>query len=158
MSKRAALIHTVASLLPVFGALCAELTPGVDVFNIVDESLLQDTIRAGRLQPITRRRLAGYVISASEAGADAVLVTCSSVGPAVELSRDLVAIPVLRVDEPMADQAVTIGSRVGVAATLATTLEPTSALIQARAAAAGARVHVEMAPGTMPSSQMGSRI
>lgn len=137
MAKRAALIHTVSTLVPAFKALCGELAPGLDVFNIVDESLLQNCIREGSLSPTTARRLAGYVVSAQDAGADAVLVTCSSVGAAVEQSRPFVRIPVLRVDEPMANEAVRRGRRVGVAATLRTTLEPTLALLRARAAAAG---------------------
>ena len=44
--------------------------------------------------------------------------------------------PVLRVDQPMADKAVQTGKRIGVIATLPTTLEPTADLIQRRAAKA----------------------
>ena len=146
MTKRVALIHTVSSLLPVFKDLCHELLTDADVFNIVDESLLQNTIRASVLTPITCRRLAGYVVSAEEAGADAIMVTCSSVGPAVDLARGLVSVPVLRVDQPMADEAVRLSAgrsgRIGVAATLQTTLGPTSDLVRARASAARTRVEV----------------
>ncbi len=142
MSKRLALIHTVSSLVPGFKALGAELLPEVDIFNVVDESLLQNTIRENCLSTLTCRRLIGYLVSAEQAGADIVMVTCSSVGPAVEMGRPLLDIPVLRVDQPMADQAVRMGQRIGVAATLRTTLEPTAELIEARAAAAGKRVSV----------------
>ena len=62
-----------------------------------------------------------------------MLVTCSSIGPAVEAARPFVNIPVLRVDEAMADKAVMMATRIGVIATLSTTLEPTCALVQARA-------------------------
>jgi len=41
----------------------------------------------------------------------------------------MVGIPVVRVDEPMAEKAVQTGTRIGVAATLATTLKPTTELI-----------------------------
>jgi Asp/Glu/hydantoin racemase len=146
MTKRVALIHTVSSLLPVFKALCNELLENVDVFNIVDESLLQNTIRANLLTPITCRRLAGYVVSAEEAGADAIMVTCSSVGPVVDLARGLVSVPVLRVDQPMAEEAVRLSAgrhgRIGVAATLQTTLGPTAALVKASAAALGTPVEI----------------
>jgi Asp/Glu/hydantoin racemase len=135
MAKRLALLHTVGTLIPSFKSLCTELIPDVDLFNIVDESLLQNTIRSNQLTKTTIRRLCSYVISAQEAGADLVMVTCSSVGPAAEASRAFVDIPVYRVDEPMADYAVSIGKRIGVAATLSTTLEPTASLILARAAA-----------------------
>jgi Asp/Glu/hydantoin racemase len=141
MTKRIALIHTVSSLTPAFKKLADELLPGVELFHMVDESLLQNTVRAGHLEPQTARRLVNLVALAEEAGAEAVLVTCSSVGPAVEASRAFVNVPVLRVDEPMANQAVELASagrgRIGVAATLSTTLEPTTALVRARAEAAG---------------------
>jgi glutamate racemase len=142
MPKRMALVHTVGSLIPTFRDLCRELLPEIDLFNMVDESLLQNCIREGRLSPQTSRRLAQLVVSAEEAGADVAMVTCSSVGPAVELSRRLVSIPVFRVDEPMANEAVKVGRRIGVVATLRTTLEPTISLLKARAQAAGREIEV----------------
>ncbi len=139
---RVALIHTVSGLVPTFKKLTDELLPGVDIFNMVDESLLQNTIRAGHLQPQTAHRLATLIELAQEAGAEAVMVTCSSVGAAVEASRPFVGIPVLRVDQPMAERAVKLAlaasGRIGVAATLATTLEPTAALVRAYAEGQGA--------------------
>jgi Asp/Glu/hydantoin racemase len=129
MAIRLAYIHTVTSLVGVFKSLSEELIPEADVFNIIDESLLQNTIRANQLSNTTRRRLASYLISAEEAGAKAILVTCSSVGPAVDGGRSLVNVPVFRVDQPMANLAVKSGIRIGVAATLQTTLDPTSDLI-----------------------------
>ena len=142
MAKRLAYIHTVAGLAQVFKDLSNELLPGIDVFHIVDESLLQNTIRANQLSNTTTRRLIGYLRSAEEAGADLVMVTCSSVGPAVELGRSMVNLPVFRVDEPMADLAVQTGRLIGVAATLETTLNPTAALIRSRATRAGKQVEV----------------
>jgi Asp/Glu/hydantoin racemase len=137
MFKRVALIHTVTSLVPVFKSLCAELVPDADIYHVVDESLLQNTIREGSLSTITTRRVLNYVISAEQGGADAVMVTCSSIGPAVDLSQSVVSIPVLRVDGPMADYAVRGAKRIGVAATLQTTLEPTATLIKEKAKAIG---------------------
>jgi Asp/Glu/hydantoin racemase len=139
---RLALIHTVGSLIPVFRALCDELLPNVDLFNMVDESLLQNSIREGRLSPLTARRCVNLIVSAEEAGASVVMVTCSSVGPAVELARSFVQIPVLRVDQPMAERAVRMGNRIGVAATLRTTLEPTAGLIAAQSDLTGKSVEV----------------
>jgi Asp/Glu/hydantoin racemase len=142
MNRQVAMIHTSAIMVPPFQALAEELLKGVSVFHMVDESLLRDIIREGRLLPPTARRLVGHVMAAADAGAAAVLVTCSSVGPAVELSRALVTVPVLRVDEPMARQAVAMGERIGVAATLPSTLAPTAELIRRVAAEVGKKVQV----------------
>jgi Asp/Glu/hydantoin racemase len=56
-------------------------------------------------------------------------------GAAIEASRPFVNIPVLRVDQPMVDEALNTGRKIGVAATLLTTLEPTVELARARAKA-----------------------
>jgi len=135
--KKLALLHTVAGLTSTFQQLCAELMPDVEIYHIVDESLLKNTIREGAPSPATYRRLANYLRGAEEAGADAVLVTCSSIGPCVEAARPMIGIPAVRVDEPMAEKAVQTGARIGVAATLATTLRPTAELIERKAALAG---------------------
>jgi Asp/Glu/hydantoin racemase len=130
--KTIGFIHTVLSLPQTFGELAQELVPDASVFHIADETLLGVTRREGRLTPTTRRRVLGYIESAAEAGADLVVVACSSVGPAVDAARSFVDVPVLRIDEPMADEAVGLGTRIGVVATLATTLEPTADLIASR--------------------------
>jgi Asp/Glu/hydantoin racemase len=58
------------------------------------------------------------------------------------MAAGLSSVPVLRVDQPMADQAVLIGARIGVIATLPTTLEPTADLIERRAQKAGKRIEL----------------
>lgn len=136
MKKTLGLIHTSATLVPVFQQLCQQSLPGINVFNIVDDSLIKDVIAKGELTANTARRVVDYVGSAEAAGADFIMVTCSSIGAAVEASAPLTKVPVLRVDQPMADLAVQSGSKIGVIATLPTTLNPTCDLVKRRAAAA----------------------
>lgn len=140
--KRLGLIHTSATLVPVFAALCKEKLPNVEVFNIADDSLVKGIREAGSLTATIARRVAGYLESAELAGADYVMVTCSSIGPAVEAGAKLMGVPVLRVDQPMADKAVAAGRRIGVIATLSTTLEPTADLIRRRAVIAGKEIEL----------------
>jgi Asp/Glu/hydantoin racemase len=142
MAKTLGLIHTSATLVPVFQQLCNQYLPQVQVFNIVDDSLIKNVIKNGKLLPATARRVVDYVASAEAAGADQIMVTCSSIGAAVETAAGLTKVPVLRVDQPMADQAVNTGRRIGVIATLPTTLEPTSDLVRRRAIAAGKTIEL----------------
>ena len=148
-SRQIAFIHTSPSMIPVFRALSDELLKGEKIFNMVDESLLCDIIDRGCCPPATAKRLAGHVMAADEAGAEFILVTCSSMGRAVEASRALVKATVLRVDEPMANEAVRIGKMIGVIATLPSTLEPTAALIKARGSTVGKSVELttQIVPG-----------
>jgi Asp/Glu/hydantoin racemase len=97
---------------------------------------------AGSLTATIARRVASYLESAELAGADYIMVTCSSIGPAVEAGAKLIGVPVLRVDQPMADKAVATGKKIGVIATLSTTLEPTADLIQRRAQLAGKQIEL----------------
>lgn len=140
--KTLALIHTSATLVPVFQQLCKTHLPSVKTFNIVDDSLVSGIRAKGSLTADIARRVQAYVSSAEAGGADHILVTCSSIGPAVEASAKFSAVPVLRVDQPMADQAVKTGKRIGVIATLSTTLEPTSDLVLRRAALAGKQIEL----------------
>jgi len=140
--KQLGLIHTSATLVPIFQQLCSAKVPEVDVFNIADDSLIKDVIRRGELTATTARRVVEHVASAEAAGADYILVTCSSIGRAVETAAGLANVPVLRVDQPMADKAVQMSKRIGVLATLPTTLEPTADLINRRAAKAGKQIEL----------------
>lgn len=137
MQHTLALIHTSPVLVPLFDRLCASLLPDVRRFHMVDESLIRNTIAAGFLEKTTVRRLAAQIGSTFDAGATEVLVTCSSIGPGVPVARALYDQPIFRIDEAMAASAVAAGPRIGVLATLRTTLEPTIQLIHDTANAAG---------------------
>lgn len=141
--KKLALVHTSATLIPVFQELCSELLPDVQVFNIVDDCLVKNIIAAGSLTPTISKQVVSYVQSAQLGGADQVLVTCSSIGAAVETAATLSDIPVLRVDQPMADKAVAMGTKIGVIATLPSTLLPTSDLVERRAKLAGKNIELK---------------
>jgi len=130
-----ALIHTSPVLVPIFNALAAKILTDTRVFHMVDESLIGNTIRAGALQKDTIRRIVHQIESAREAGADAILLTCSSIGAAVPVARQLFYFPILRIDERLAAEAIKAGLRIGVLATLKTTLEPTVTLLRDTAVA-----------------------
>ncbi len=136
------LIHTVASNERVFGELCAEIMPDVPTRHLTDEGLLNDTIARGRLTDDVRQRFRARAEAARREGADIIMLTCSSIGPSADGLGEELGIPVLRVDEAMADRAVAVGSSIGVAATLATTLEPTADLIRRSARRVGKDVEV----------------
>ena len=136
MKHKLGLVHTSATLVPVFQELCSSKLAGIPVFHISDDSLIKDVIAAGKLTPQVARRVNRAIHQAEDAGATQILVTCSSIGDAIEASVPFCTVPVLRVDQPMADKAVGMGTHIGVIATLPTTLDPTLRLVEKRA-----RVH-----------------
>jgi Asp/Glu/hydantoin racemase len=153
MNQRLVLIHTVPPLLEVFNRLSAELLPGVQTMHILDEPLLERVRRRGGLAAEDTARLATHVAEATEVGADAVLVTCSTVSPCVDDLRGAASIPVIKIDEAMIAEAVRLGSRIGVVATNRTTLEPTRALVEAEAQRAGKGITTELVlvEGALPA-------
>lgn len=140
--QKLGIIHTVSKLAPTFAELAGELLPGVETTVIADDLLLKRTVRDGAVDDVTRNRLRSHVAALADFGVDAVLVTCSSVGGVVDEIASGADVPVLRVDRAMAERAVTLGARVGVLATLPTTLTPTTQLVEAAAREAGRAVTV----------------
>lgn len=137
-----AFIHTVAGLVERFRDLARTSLSDWSSYAVVDESLLLDTIAGGAVSARTVQRLTGYVFAAADAGAGAVVVTCSTLGAAVDAIRPVAPVPLFRIDRGMAEAAVRRAQRIGVLATLPTTLRPTTALLQQAAAEAGARCEI----------------
>lgn len=132
--KRLAVINTVLFLADFFKKELALRFPDLESFHILDESLLKDLMSAGELTPSITRRAATHARLAEEAGAELILFTCSSTSPAVDTARRLVEVPILKIDDPLAEKAVGLGSRIGVVCTVKTTMEASRGLILAHAA------------------------
>jgi Asp/Glu/hydantoin racemase len=142
MPIRLAFIHTVGFLVDDFRKRMREELPAVDAFHILNESLLQDLLRGAPLTQVYRR-VTEQIQLAADSGADLVVVTCSSTSPAVDTARRLVVPPVLKIDDPMAAEAVRSGSRIGLLCTAASTVAPSTALLQAHAAEQGRSVTIQ---------------
>lgn len=140
-----ALIHTIHTIIPEVEALCAKFLPGVRTAHFLDETTLRDAMKRDGADADIIQRVCTLVVLAERGGADAVLITCSSIGPSAEPAQRLVAIPVRRIDGPMAAEAVRRGGRIAVAATVGSTLDPTVSLIRSEAKRKGKRLRVETA-------------
>jgi Asp/Glu/hydantoin racemase len=139
---RLAIIHTTSATVDPLKALAVELLPGCEVINFVDDSILPQLARNGANLGEVEERLLSYARYAQQVGADVILEACSSVGELVSKMRNEVTIPVVRIDEAMAELAVQRGNRVGAAATLATTLGPTKRLLEEKGRASGKPVEI----------------
>lgn len=135
-------VHSGPVTVAPLAALAQEIVPDVRIVNLVDDSLLKDTMAAGEVTPAVRHRLAQYMMIGQEMGADLILSACSSVGEAADAAAALLDVPVLRIDTAMAEQAVGRAERIGVAATVQTTLDPTARLVEATATRLGRPVSV----------------
>ncbi|WP_329025461.1 aspartate/glutamate racemase family protein [Streptomyces sp. NBC_00690] len=127
-----ALLHTSPVHVPVFDALRDRDHPGVQLLHIVRVDLLDRAVKEG--PDAAAPALVEALTEAVGQGATSVLCTCSTLGAVAEASAAAVGVPVVRVDRPMAAAAARM-PRVTVVAALASTVEPTVALIQEEARA-----------------------
>lgn len=142
MTKRIAFVHTVGFLVEDFRARVRAEMPTADCFHILNESLLQDLLR-GAPQPLVYRRVVDQIVLAAETQPDLIVVTCSSTSPAVDIARRIVPQPILKIDDPMASEAVRRGPRIGLLCTASSTVEPSSALLRAHAAEQGRDIMIK---------------
>ncbi|WP_136056192.1 aspartate/glutamate racemase family protein [Microbacterium sp. K24] len=135
-APRVAFLHTGAVVIPPVADLAREHLPGTATVNYLDDKIVADLGDPERAASVPER-LIDLAQAARAGGADLVMFTCSSISHLAGPTADAVGIPVLRIDEAMADDAVTAGERIAVLATLPTTLTPTLALLRERAELAG---------------------
>lgn len=122
-----------------------QLGDGVELLSLQDPSILAEVREAGYVTTAPAARLIGMYMKAAEEGVDAMLNLCSSVGEVADCVQDTaryIGVPIVRVDEEMCREAVRLGSRIGVMATLPTTLTPTKNTVTRVAREAGK--HVEL--------------
>jgi len=78
--------------------------------NLLDDSLSADLARSGGLDAAMTARFVALADYAVGTGAQAILFTCSAFGPCIdEVKRRHAALPVLKPNEAMVDEAVALG-------------------------------------------------
>ena len=140
--KKITIVHTSLVSHAHLNQLFKEIIPEAKIQNIVDDSLLAEVSDVGHVTPGIVNRMCKYFQSAELIGSDLIFNQCSSVGEAAALAAKTVSVPVLRVDEAMAERAVELGKKIAVVATVASTVEPSCNLVRQKAVAAEKDVEV----------------
>lgn len=162
--KTVGLLHTVPSLAAMFDDLIRASAADLRRIHVADAWLL-DTARRDGVTSGVRDTVVRHVKQLESLGADAVLVTCSSIGEAAETAAGQVGVPVVRIDAAMADEATLIATRPGargriaVLATLSSTLGPTGRLVEraTRVARQPVEVTAELVAGAAEAHDRGDR-
>jgi len=142
MKKKVAIIHTSFVSIEKLKELFAEILPEVRVYNIVDDSLLAEVMENNGITPGIIKRMKNYFLSAESLGVDAILSQCSSMGEAVDVAGKTISVPVLKIDEAMAEKAVALGTKIAVVATVASTLKPSCNLVKQAAKKIGKEIEI----------------
>ena len=123
----------------------AQLGNDVEMLSWKDPSIIQDAGKFGYVTKELAARLVSMYMEAVNAGCDAIINLCSSVGEVADACQDLakyMGVPIVRVDEEMCRDAARKALKIGVVATLRTTLDPTKGTIARTSREIGR--HVEM--------------
>ena len=122
--KRFYMLHTMPFVMDkIIGPMEREFLaehPDVEVQTMLDTSLLADTMAAGEVTPVTAARLLSYVQHAEAAGADLLLLTCTSMGQGMTHVREFSSLPTLCITEPLVKEALDLGTRIGIIGTVPT--------------------------------------
>lgn len=146
MGKLLYTINTVNNFMDIifnpFGKPFAEENPDIEVYNIMDDSLLVDTRRYNGMTPVIASRMLNYAKAAESSGADGVICTCTSVNHATKMIRPLLNIPMINIEEPVAEMAAKSGKRIGVMGTIPTSPGAISWEIEEKAAEMGKEIEI----------------
>ncbi len=127
---RIACLHTAASNIGIFEQAASRLAlPAGQLHHVVKSNLLEEAEKHGDItQTISSQTL--RIITELLENADAVLVTCSTLGTIADAAQSSFNKPVLRTDRALAEQALESGLSVTVLCTAPTTLQPTTDLFR----------------------------
>jgi Asp/Glu/hydantoin racemase len=146
MTKKMGVLHTsfvFINVETVFHNLYKEILPDVQVIDFVDSDVLAAVKREGGIKSSHVQRMCHLAMAAESAGVDLIFSTCSSLGPTMDVARQLVNVPIVKIDDAMTQKAAKEGHAVGVMATVPTTLQPTIDLIQGKAKIIGKSVEIK---------------
>lgn len=138
--KTLGIIHASHITIQAMEPYIREYIPEVEIMHLCDDTIQRDNIKAGAgiIPKVNYFKFAQYAHNLEEAGVDLILLACSTFNYAAELGRPLVNTPIAQIDRPMMEQAVRTGKRIGMLATLATTVPSSERLLDIAAAEAGA--------------------
>ncbi len=158
---KVAVLHTsfvFVTVEPVITDLITELIPDAEILHFVDSDVLATVVREQGISQRSEQRMVHLAQAAEAAGADVIFSACSSLGPTLDAAQRAVTVPVLKIDQAMATVAAR-SDRIGVLATVPTTLGPTSDLIASVAAGSGRSPQIiqRLCPGAFDVLMGGDR-
>ena len=142
--KTLGIIHAVNLTIRAMQPFIEKYIPEVDVVHLCDDTIQRDNIRAGVgvIPKVNYFKFAQYAHNLQEAGVDMILLACSTFNYAAELARPMIDIPIMQIDRPMMEEAVRQGRRVGLLATLETTVPSSERLLRIVAAEQAKEVEI----------------
>jgi aspartate/glutamate racemase len=143
--KKLGIIHAALITTRAVQRYLDEIIPEVEVVHWVDDTIQNTNFACppGTIPPNNYAKFTQAALSQQEYGVDLILLACSTFNRAVEYARPMIVTPMLQIDRPMMDLAVRQGSRLGLLATVPTTVPASERLLHLAAAEAGRKIEVK---------------
>ena len=142
-TPRVALLSSTRAVFSPMEAAFQEVFPQAQIIHLLDETLIEDFRRDGGLSPHSRRKALHMAVTSQDAGVDGILVTCSTLSPAVDDFRPFVTIPAVKIDEPVVEWVVQSAGSIGLLATAETVLKSVEPLVQDKARQLGREIYIQ---------------
>lgn len=153
------LIHAVDVSITPSKTSFSKLWPDARITNILEESLASDLNDDGGMTDAMKSRFKTIGQYCADAGATAILFTCSAFGSAIEEVKTKHAFPILTPNEALFEEVLEIGGKIA----LLTTFEPSVAALRSELAemskARNKSVEVDsvMVPGALDALRAGNQ-
>jgi aspartate/glutamate racemase len=143
--KKLGIIHAALISTGPAQRFAAEVLPGVEVVHWVDDTIQNTNFASapGVIPPGNFAKFTQAALAQQEYGVDLILLACSTFNRAVEYARPMIKTPMLQIDRPMMDLAVRHGPRLGLLATVPTTVPASERLLRLAATDAGKTVEIK---------------
>ena len=140
--KTLGIIHASHITIAAMEPYRQKYIPEVSVMHLCDDTIQRDNLAApvGTIPKVNYLKFAQYAHNLEEAGVDLILLACSTFNFAAELARPMVNTPIAQIDRPMMELAVETGSRIGLLATLPTTVPSSERLLDIAAREKGKEI------------------
>lgn len=140
--KTLGVIHASHITIKAMEPYIKQYIPQVQIMHLCDDTIQRDNIKAGPgvIPKVNYFKFAQYAHNLEEVGVDLILLACSTFNYAAELGRPLVDTPIAQIDRPMMEKAVRTGKKIGMLATLVTTVPSSERLLDIAAAEAGVEI------------------
>jgi aspartate/glutamate racemase len=142
--KTVGIIH--AALISTKGVqpFIQEIIPEVTVVHVVDDTIQNSNFacQPGVIPKENFFKFANYAHNLELAGVDLIMLACSTFNRAVEVARPMINTPMLQIDRTMMDLAVKDGRKIGLLATVPTTVPASERLLKLAAEEAGKEIGI----------------
>ncbi len=144
-TKTLGIIHASMITAKAVQKYIDEIIPEVKIMHVVDDTIQRDNIAAGAgiIPKVNYYKFAQYAHNLEEAKADLIMLACSTFNYAAELARPMINTPIAQIDRPMMELAVKTGKRIGLLATLPTTVPSSERLLKIAAAEANKAIEIK---------------